>query len=106
MKSEVRGQLDLLLLSVLEDAPAHGYAIIERLRARGEGAFDFPEGTIYPALHRLEREGLLASKWMENAPRRRRVYSLTRSGQTALGHETEDWRRFSRAIEAVMAGGA
>jgi len=49
---------------------------------------------------------LLASKWMENAPRRRRVYSLTRGGQTALGREAADWRRLSRAIEAVMAGGA
>ncbi len=103
--SDVRGHLDLLLLAALEGSPAHGYAVIERLRERSDGTFDFPEGTIYPALHRLEREGLLASRWMENAPRRRRVYSLTRSGQTALGRETENWRRFSRAIEAVMAGG-
>ena len=102
---DARGHLDLLLLAALEKSPAHGYAIIERLRARSDGTFDFPEGTMYPALHRLEREGLLASKWMENAPRRRRVYSLTRRGQTALGREAADWRRLSRAIEAVMAGG-
>ena len=59
----VRGHLDLLLLSELARGPGHGYALIERIRDRSEGAFEFPEGSIYPALHRLERGGLLKSAW-------------------------------------------
>ena len=55
----LKGHLDLLLLSVLSNGPAHGYAIIDALRARSEGMFDLPEGTVYPALHRLENQGLL-----------------------------------------------
>ena len=98
----VRGHLDLLLLSALEAGPAHGYALIERLREDSEGALDFPEGTIYPALHRLERGGLLDSTWDETAPRRRRVYALTRRGQADLARRREAWRAFSRAIELVV----
>ncbi|MBA3412243.1 MAG: helix-turn-helix transcriptional regulator, partial [Actinobacteria bacterium] len=61
MRSEgVKGHLDLLLLAELDRGPGHGYALIERLRDRSGGAFDFPEGTIYPALHRLERAALLS----------------------------------------------
>ena len=76
----VKGHLDLLVLAVLDGSPAHGYLVIERLRERSAGAFGFPEGTIYPALHRLERAGLLASRWA-TTPRRRRVYELTQRGR-------------------------
>ena len=72
-RSDPRGQLDLLLLSAVSSGPAHGYRMIERLRERSEGAFDLREGTVYPALHRLERDGLLESRWADDAPRRRRV---------------------------------
>ena len=85
MRAEaLKGHLDLLLMSVLDDAPAHGYLVIDRLRERSEGAFDLPEGTVYPALHRLERSGLLESRWDETAARRRRIYALTGRGQAAL----------------------
>ncbi len=100
--SDVKGQLDLLLLSVLEDSPAHGYAIIERLRDRSAGAFDLPEGTIYPALHKLEREALVASRWVDAGGRRRRVYSLNRRGRSALERRTREWRTFTGAVEAVI----
>ncbi len=81
----------------------HGYAIIERLRLRSDGAFDLPEGTVYPALHRLERLGLLSSAWVTFRGRRRRVYELTRRGRAALREGRGEWTVFSRAIEAVLA---
>lgn len=100
----VRGHLELLLLAALEDGPAHGYVLIERLRERSDGAFDFPEGTIYPALHRLEGTGLLRSRWADAAGRRRRVYSLTRRGRTALERRTHEWDRFANAVNLVLGG--
>jgi DNA-binding PadR family transcriptional regulator len=100
----VKGHLELLLLAVLAQGPAHGYALIERLRAQSEGAFDFPEGTIYPALHRLERAGLLESGWTDAAARRRRVYRLTLRGRTALAERGGEWRRFRGAVDAVVGG--
>ena len=98
----LKGHLDLLLLAVLAGGPAHGYAIIEALRQRSGGTFDLPEGTIYPALHRLEEQGLLASHWLEAAPRRKRVYELTARGQLALGSRREEWRSFARAIDTTV----
>jgi len=69
----LRGNLELLLLSVLEHEPLHGYGVLQRLRERSGGVFDLPEGTVYPSLHRLERDGLLRSEWREVDGRRRRV---------------------------------
>lgn len=100
----VRGHLDLLLLSALEAGPAHGYALIERLREQSDGALDFPEGTIYPALHRLERGGTLKSAWSETAARRRRVYELTSRGRVELARQRDAWRDFARAVELVVRG--
>ena len=81
---DVKGHLDLLLLATLtQTGPAHGYAVIAALREHSGGAFDLPEGTVYPALHRLEQAGLIASHWDESAPRRRRVYALTAGGRRA-----------------------
>lgn len=100
----VKGHLDLLLLSALETGSAHGYALIERLRQESGGALDFPEGTIYPALHRLERSGSVRSGWDESAPRRRRVYTLTSRGRTELARQREAWRAFARAVELVVGG--
>jgi len=74
----LKGHLDLLLLAVLLPQPAHGYAIIEGLRRASGGTFDLPEGTVYPALHKLELDGLLSSEWSdETGRRRRRVYAIT-----------------------------
>ena len=96
------GHVDLLLLSTLESGPAHGYGIVESLRTRSAGAFDFAEGTVYPALYRLERQGLVTSRW-EEGPRRRRVYRLTRKGSAELASERDRWRRYVRAMQAVVA---
>ena len=100
----LKGHLDLLLLSAVQPGPAHGYAIAEKLRAQSGGTFDLPEGTLYPALHRLERASLLASRWSEVNGRRRRVYQVTRKGTRALAQQQEQWRDFSRAVEKVVEG--
>lgn len=102
----LKGHLDAILLASLDAGPAHGYAIIETIRQRSSGAFDLPEGTIYPALHRLEQAGLLESTWTTPpGGRRRRVYSLTRAGIAALAERKGRWRRFAGAVDALIADG-
>ena len=98
----LKGHLDMLLLSILAEGPAHGYAVIESLRARSNSVFDLPEGTIYPALHRLENQGLLQSSWSEDSARKRRIYRLTSKGQKALAARQEEWLKFSKAINATV----
>jgi PadR family transcriptional regulator, regulatory protein PadR len=100
----LRGHLDLLLLAAVRARPAHGYAIIENLRLRSGGNLDLPEGTVYPALHRLEQAGLLKSGWSEASGRRRRTYEVTERGLTELRAQEQDWREFSRAVEGVLEG--
>ncbi|MCL2419529.1 MAG: helix-turn-helix transcriptional regulator [Conexibacteraceae bacterium] len=100
---ELKGHLDGLILAVLAGEPLHGYAVIEALKARTGGALALPEGTVYPALHRLEADGLLRSQWSTHSGRRRRVYSITRRGQKELGASRERWRAFATTIEAVLA---
>ena len=103
MRAEtLKGHLDLLLLAVLEDGARHGYAVIEELRRRTGDALDLPEGTIYPALHRLERAGLLASSWEDSSGRRRRVYALTDGGSTAVKEKRRDWQAFALAVQGVL----
>jgi PadR family transcriptional regulator len=104
VKAEVlKGHLDALVLAALEQEPAHGYAIIKRLQRRSDDVFRLPEGTVYPALHRLERDGLVKSRWTAVSGRRRRVYRLTRSGAEALAVRKLEWRTFARAVDAVLA---
>jgi PadR family transcriptional regulator PadR len=103
MRAEaLKGHLDGLLLAVLEAGPAHGYAVIEALRSGSEGTFDLPTGTIYPALHRLEETGLVASTWSDGAGRRRRVYQLTAAGRKALKAQRQAWQEFAGAVSSVM----
>jgi transcriptional regulator len=104
MRAEIlKGHLDALILATLSSGPAHGYAIAQALRGRSDGAFDLAEGTLYPALHRLERAGLVASEWSTQAGRRRRTYRLTSRGEGALGERRSEWRLFANAIEAVLS---
>jgi DNA-binding PadR family transcriptional regulator len=98
----VKGHLELLLLGALGDGPRHGYAVIGDLRARTDGAFDLSEGTVYPALHRMQDDGLLASDWQDVAGRRRRVYRLTPEGRVALAGQRQRWRSFARAVDTVL----
>src|SRR5712692_688252 len=100
----LKGHLDLLLLAAVQSGPAHGYAIIEELRRLSGGTFDLPEGTVYPALHRLERSGQLASTWTDHAGRRRRVYQLTSRGRAALVDQQRSWATFAAGVSAVLRG--
>ncbi len=98
----VRGHLDLLVLSVVAEGATHGYAVADALRTRSGGDFDLREGTLYPALYRLEGSGLLASGWQDAGGRRRRVYRLTRAGRRALEGRRREWTAFSRAVASVI----
>ncbi len=101
---QTHGHLDTLILSALRGRPAHGYDIIAELRARSGGDFDLPEGTVYPALHRLEGLGHVTSEWAVEGGRRRRVYRLTATGSKALALATAQWRRFSNGMNTVLGG--
>jgi DNA-binding PadR family transcriptional regulator len=103
MQNSPKGHVDLLLLSVLENEPTHGYGLVEALRERSEGAFDLAEGTVYPALYRLERQGLVTSDWEAGRTRRRRVYTLTRRGAAALRRDRAAFEGYVRAMRAVLA---
>jgi DNA-binding PadR family transcriptional regulator len=103
-RDATKGNLELLLLGVLDRAPGHGYAVICALREYSGGVFDLPEGSVYPALHRLEDLGLLASEWQPVGGRRRRVYRLTDHGAAALRRERSSWQTLTAAVEAVLRG--
>ena len=100
---DLKGHLDLLLLATLaRTGPTHGYAIIATLREQSTGTFDLPEGTVYPALHRLEDAGLIASRWDTSTPRKRRVYALTAAGRHARVTKQHEWNSFAAAMAAVV----
>ena len=98
----LKGQLELVVLASLSRGPLHGYAIIKGVRERSDGELELLEGTLYPALHRLEQAGLVESSWSTEAGRRRRVYELTTKGRSALAEQDADWRRFVRTLDAVL----
>lgn len=103
MKGDIlKGHLDLLVLAAVHSGPSHGYAVIQELKRKSRGEFDIPEGTIYPALHRLEADGLLSSRWEVRGPNRRRVYQLTQKGRLALGEQSKMWKRFTTAVQGVL----
>jgi PadR family transcriptional regulator, regulatory protein PadR len=101
----IKGHVEFLVLCALRGGPAHGYGLIVRLRARSDGAFDLAEGTIYPALQRLERAGRVESAWSSEGGRRRHVYSLTPVGEAALQKGREDWAALVRGVQAVLEPG-
>jgi len=99
----LKGSSNSLLLSLLEGQPMYGYQIVKELEAKSQGYFKFKEGTLYPALHRLEKSGLISSKWelLANG-RQRRYYSITAKGQTMLAQEKTQWLDFFNAISMVL----
>lgn len=97
-----KAKLDPLLLATIARAPRHGYAIISELRERSDGAFDLAEGTVYPALHRLERDGSIASDLQFVDGRRRRTYRVTAAGHAALQEQRREWHVFARGFDAVL----
>src|SRR5450631_575291 len=104
----LKGHLDMIVLAALSAAgAAHGYAVIEEIRRRSGGAFNLPEGTIYPALHRLEQAGVLKSHWVTaDSGRQRRVYALTKGGHRALAERRAVWEQFTEAVGGLLGGAA
>lgn len=99
----LKNNVDLLLMGVLRHGPAHGYKIIATLRERSAGEFDLAEGTIYPALHRLEQAGLVESSVEVSQGRRRRTYALTARGRKHFATQRQEWRDFVASMQAVIA---
>jgi PadR family transcriptional regulator PadR len=99
----IRGTLDMLILRVLSAEPMHGWGIGERIQQLSEDALRVNQGSLYPSLHRLTREGWIRSEWRvtENA-RRARYYQLTPAGREQLGLERETWRRLSTAVDRIL----
>lgn len=102
----VRGRLEALVLAVLEDEPRHGYAVIEAVKARTAGELALNTGSVYPALRRLERQGLVDGVWDLVDGRRRRTYRLTGAGARRLASDRADWHAFTRIVGSVLGGAA
>lgn len=100
---QLKGHLELLLLSAISSGATHGYAIAQTLRTASDGGVDLQDGTIYPALRRLEHAGLVNSSWSDGGGRRRRSYTLTDEGEKALARERDEWTRFQRSVTGVLA---
>jgi len=99
----VQGTLDGLILSLVALEPLHGLAISQRLRARSSDVLQVSQGSLYPALHKLEHQGLLRSEWrLSESGKRAKYYALTKAGAKRLGAEREEWERLSAAISLVL----
>ena len=99
----LRGSLDLLVLKTLSLAPLHGWGISQRVQQISDSVLEVNQGSLYPALQRLEKGGLITSDWgTTDNNRRARYYRLTATGRRALGVELENWRRFVVGLEAVL----
>jgi PadR family transcriptional regulator PadR len=99
----LRGSLDLLVLKTLSLAPMHGWGIGQRVQQISRGVLELNQGSLYPALQRLEKNGLITSDWdTTDNNRRARYYRITAAGRRALGVELESWRRFAAGLEAVL----
>lgn len=100
-----QGTLDLLILRTLLSGPQHGWAISERVQQVSSEALSIQQGSLYPALHRLERRGWIKPRWgISENNRRAKYYELTRTGQKRLEEETEAWRKLTVAVEQVLEG--
>ena len=99
----LKGNTESVLLALLELEPMYGYQIVKEVGQRSSGYFDFKEGTLYPALHRLERAGLVDGRWQDTPnSARRRYYQITAKGRQALVDRLQEWQRFSHAMNSIM----
>lgn len=99
----LKGTLDMLILKVVAFGPIHGYAISQRIQQMSRDFFQVPEGSLYPALHRLEDRGWLQAKWEEtDSGRDAKFYTLTRGGRKRLGAEMVNWERLSEAVALIL----
>jgi len=100
----LQGTLDMLILKTLALQPLHGYAIAQRIGQVSRALLQVPQGSLYPALHRLENKRLIAATWAEtDTGRRAKVYTITRRGRQHLDQEVADWERLSEAIALILA---
>ncbi|HWB16415.1 MAG TPA: PadR family transcriptional regulator [Vicinamibacterales bacterium] len=100
---QLHGTLDMLVLKTLQDGPLHGYAIAVRLERLSRDVLSVEEGSLYPALYRMEARGWLSSKWaVTETGRRARVYTMTRTGRAQLTAETKSWARLTTAVQHVL----
>jgi transcriptional regulator len=100
---QLHGTLDLLVLKSLQQGPLHGYAIAVHLEQRSKDVLQVEEGSLYPALYRMEARGWLASEWaLTDTGRRARFYKLTRKGRAQLEAETASWNRLTAAVQSVL----
>lgn len=97
-----KGTLPTLILETLVREPSHGYRIAQRIKERSQGVLDFKEGSLYPALHKLENEGLVESYDGVEKGRPRRYYRITESGHTMLARDRAEWRELSRAVTIIL----
>jgi PadR family transcriptional regulator, regulatory protein PadR len=98
-----QGTLDLLILKIIALGPVHGYAIAQRLQQVSRDVVQVPQGSLYPALHRLENRGLLTAGWKEtDTGREAKFYRLTRQGRARLDSETASWRRLADAVGLIL----
>jgi PadR family transcriptional regulator, regulatory protein PadR len=101
----LRGTLDLLILKTLALEPMHGWGIAQRIQQTSRGVLDVNQGSLYPALQRLELRGVIDAEWRTSDHNRRaRYYRLTAAGRRALGAETENWRRYVSAVNWILEG--
>jgi PadR family transcriptional regulator, regulatory protein PadR len=99
----LRGSLDLLVLKTLSLQPTHGWGISQRIRQMSRGVLEVNQGSLYPALQRLEKDGLITSDWgTTDNNRKARYYRITAAGRRALGDEQESWKRFAAGLDAVL----
>ncbi len=96
------GAVEMLILEVVSHAPTYGYEIAQTVAQHSQGYFDLKEGSLYPALHRLEQQKLLQSFWQEVDGRRRKYYRLSSAGQTALEQKRTAWKAFARGVDGVL----
>ncbi len=102
----LKGNTEPLLLSLINRQPMYGYQMIKELERRSKGYFTFKEGTLYPALHRLEERGLIIGRWERLATgQERRYYYITKNGRRALEEKVTEWRGFTRAVNSIMLPG-
>jgi len=100
-----KGTLPTLILEALLREPTHGYRIAQRIKERSQGVLDFKEGTLYPALHKLENEGLVESYDGIEKGRPRRYYRITKTGRAVLAKDRAEWRQLSRAVTVILGEG-
>jgi transcriptional regulator len=102
----LKGSLPLLILYVLSRGSSHGYQIAKAIKQQSEGVLDFKEGTLYPTLHNLEQQGMVASFEQAENGRTRRYYRLTQDGSALLERQLNDWARYTSAVNTILKGGA